>query len=377
MSNSWALITGGSHSEIPLVKAARRLGHRVATLGADARGAAHQISDKAIIRDFSAPRNITDAMSDLEPAAVIPGCNDYSYLACAQALAEAGKTSYGFDSPEIATKLHHKDRFRQLQVEVNLPRIKSMIIGDQSHGELELSELQFPLIVKPVDLSGGKGIKKVTDPAGLQIALKWAFKDTRAQRVLVEEYLAGSHHSLFLLQVNGEARFTYFADEYFCEHAPFLVCGAYTTTGLPASVQQSVIDDTLKIARVMPLVDGLIHIQFVWNEGSKPVIIEATRRPPGDLYLELVERCSDLCVLNTLIGFHGGKLGEPLDSFVCNQSKVGRVLRHCIWADSNDTLGVDLHSTDTSLATTGARGNLEKRAIIFRNFDTLPDIPGR
>ncbi len=317
-------------------------------------------------------------MSDLEPAAVIPGCNDYSYLACAQAVAEAGKTNnYGFDPPEVAIRLHHKDRFRQMQIEANLPHIKSMVIDDQAYGELGLSELKFPLIVKPVDLSGGKGIKKVTDLIDLQMALEWAFRDTRAERVVVEEYLDGSHHSLFLLQVNGEALFTYFADEYFCKHAPFLVCGAYTTTGLPSNVQQSVIDDTLKIARVMPLVDGLIHIQFVWNEGSKPVIIEATRRPPGDLFLELVERCSDLRVLNTLIGFHGGKPNEPLDSVAFKHNKAARILRHCIWANSNDPLGVDLRSTDTSLATTGSGGEFEKRAIIFRPFDTQPDIPGR
>ena len=55
--------------------------------------------------------------------------------------------------------------------------------------------INLPLIVKPVDLTGGKGITKVSRIKELREAMDKAFSASKAKRIIIEEYIDGSLHS--------------------------------------------------------------------------------------------------------------------------------------------------------------------------------------
>lgn len=70
-------------------------------------------------------------------------------------------------------------------------------------------------MLKPIDLSGGKGIKKVFNAEELQEAFNETIKLTREPKVVLEEFIEGTHHSASLLVKDGKIVFEFFADEYF------------------------------------------------------------------------------------------------------------------------------------------------------------------
>jgi hypothetical protein len=88
-----------------------------------------------------------------------------------------------------------------------------------------------------------------------------------------------------------------------------------------------------KIAGLLGLKTGIFHIQFILRD-QKPVIIEICRRPPGDLYIKLVEHATGVDYSDWIIrAFCGDECND-----LTHQKVSGYFLRHCIMASGSGTL---------------------------------------
>jgi hypothetical protein len=83
-------IAGGSHSEIPLIYAAKRLGYQVFTSGNRPRDIGHRLADGFENCDYSDPAAILSVATKLGVSAICAGCNDFSALTCAVVAQELG-----------------------------------------------------------------------------------------------------------------------------------------------------------------------------------------------------------------------------------------------------------------------------------------------
>ena len=152
------LMLGGSHAEIPMIQAARKLGYYVITTGNQADGLGHPFGDAYINCDFSNKEAITELAREQKVDAICSGCNDFAYLSAAYACEKLELP--GHDDYETALRIHHKDKYRALADELGIVTPKAY----KCSGSAKLSEacerLSFPVIVKPVDLTGGKGMQR-------------------------------------------------------------------------------------------------------------------------------------------------------------------------------------------------------------------------
>jgi len=106
---------------------------------------------------------------------------------------------------------------------------------------------------------------------------------------------------------------------------PYLVAGASTPTSVPSDVVIELVRESEKIAEILSLCDGIFHVQFIYN-GKRAVIIEICRRPPGDLYVNLVKYATGLDYPMCLVKFAAG-----FDcSDIVQKEPGGYYLRHCI-----------------------------------------------
>jgi biotin carboxylase len=184
--------------------------------------------------------------------------------------------------------------------------------------------MQFPLIVKPVDLTGGKGISVAAGPESLGHALSKAFAVTRAGRVVVEEFVEGSRHGFTCLIESGRAIFHFMDDEHYFLN-PYLVSAASTPSSAPVSAALALSGEVERIARLLGLVDGIVHVQYIYS-GGKPVIIEICRRPPGDLYVELVRLATGVDYPAQIVRAACGLSYDGLTQ----AEPAGFFLRHCV-----------------------------------------------
>lgn len=283
------LVLNGSYQEAPLIRAAKSMDFEVVTTGLVPEGFGHTIADKYVPRDFSDATAILDLARDLEVTGVVSGCNDFAALTAAQ-VAQWMELP-GHDVPETAFILHHKDRFRDLIMSLGLPAIRAKAVRSLAEARRAIESLGTPVLVKPIDLTGGKGISLCRHEKDLSSALHRAFSKTRSDHVVIEQFIDGDHHG-FSCFIKGQKVLWWFADDeqYFLN--PFLVAGTSVPASLSGSEVESLLSAVERIAASLSLTDGLLHVQAVRSvEGVS--ILEVCRRCPGDLYPEFVQLVTD------------------------------------------------------------------------------------
>jgi hypothetical protein len=183
-------------------------------------------------------------------------------------------------------------------------------------------------LVKPVDMSGGKGISKVSNTShNIAEIIEKAFAVSKAKRIVIEDFVEGTRHGCSALIKNQKVIFSFFDNEHYYIN-PYLVSAASTPALLSEETKREIIKQSEKIASLLNLKDGIFHVQFISSD-SRPIIIEICRRPPGDLYMDLVTHATGVnypeAILKSFIGEEVIIRG--------NNTPNGFFTRHCIMSD--------------------------------------------
>lgn len=329
MKHKKLLLAGGGYAEIPLIKAAQALGYYVITTGNRPEDLGHQKSDKYCPADFSDLDQMLKLAKYLNIHAICPSTNDFLAISCSY-VAEILNLS-GHDSYETCKRLHHKDSYRQFASENNIPTPKAQGFSSAHSALAALDTFRLPVLVKPVDLTGGKGIGKIDNPIEAPEAVNSALNWSKAKRIVVEEFITGSRHGFSALIKNGKVTFYFLDNEHYYLN-PYLVAAASTPGTVPGSAVQSLIAQAEKIASLLNLNTGIFHVQYILHK-DQPIIIEICRQPPGDLYIKLVEHATGVDYSAWIINAFAGS------EITFSQSPpTGFYTRHCIMAATNGTL---------------------------------------
>ena len=322
------LLLGGSHAEIPLIKAAQELGWFVITTGNNRDGLGHPYADKTVFADFSNKEAMLELAKAEGVSAVCSGCNDFALLSTVYVCEQLGLP--GHDSYATSLEIHHKDRYRALATRLGIPTPQAKVVHNEQEFENAIAALTFPIIVKPVDLTGGKGIHRATNVEEARAAYKDATSRTRQDHIVVEEFIEGTNHGFSAMLVKGKVAFA-FADneQYFINK--YLVSGANTPSTTPDSGLAKLRDYSERIARELNLVDGILHIQYIEKNDGTPFIIEICRRPPGDLYIKFVKYATGIDYPKFIVM---AETGEDISS-IADAPTQGFWLRHCVMAGNN------------------------------------------
>ncbi|MDC1288184.1 ATP-grasp domain-containing protein [Gammaproteobacteria bacterium] len=106
---------------------------------------------------------------------------------------------------------------------------------------------------------------------------------------------------------------------------------------------QNLVAQSEKISELLSLETGIFHVQFIL-QNDEPVIIEICRRPPGDLYIKLVEHATGIDYPSWIVKAFCG-----MDCTGLRHKEVdGFYLRHCVMAAQSGIL--DRVVTDPSIA---------------------------
>lgn len=322
MNKKKLLIAGGGYADIPLILAAKELGYHVITSGNRPEELGHLHSDEYQHTDFSDRGAILSVAKRLRVDAICPCCNDFSALSCAYAAERLGLP--GHDPYETSKLIHHKDLYRDFAMTHGITTPKALGVRDIHQALSGIGSLKFPLIIKPVDLTGGKGVSTIDSLDQAKHALEKAFGVSRTKRVVVEEFVTGSRHGFSAFLRNGRIVFFFSDNEHYFLN-PYLVSAASAPGDVPQAVKEMLRKEAEKIASVLSLGTGIFHIQYILH-GEDPVIIEICRRAPGDLYIKLVEHATGVAYSSWIVKAFAG-----LDCSGLSQVEPkGFFTRHCV-----------------------------------------------
>ena len=173
--------------------------------------------------DFFYPISIVEKERILEvcrvirPVGVCSITSDLAAITVNYVAEGLGLVGNGMESAMAATNKH---LMRLAFEKAGLPSCKSILLEEDT--DLGALPLCYPVIVKPTDRSGSRGIRKVAEPAGLAGAIAFAREPSFEKKVLVEEFAEGREYSIEYVSWQGEHHFLA-ATEKFTTGAPLFV----------------------------------------------------------------------------------------------------------------------------------------------------------
>lgn len=324
------LVAGGGYADIPLIQAAQQLGYHVITSGNRAGDLGHQYADEVQLADFSDYETMLALAQQMGIDAICPCCNDFSALSCAYVAERLGLP--GYDPLEVSLTLHHKDQYRQFAAKAGIPGPQATSFSSVEAALAEIETFRLPIIVKPVDLTGGKGINVAHNLVQAKTSIKNAFAFSKVKRIVVEQYFSGSRHGYSAMLRDKQVIFEFFDDEYYYLNQ-YLVSAASFPGDIPDNVRNELRNNVESIAGILNLCDGIFHVQYIMNAG-RPFIIEICRRPPGDLYIKFVQHATGVNYPLWIVRSFAG-----LDCSAFGPYKMqGFFTRHCIMGNSAGVL---------------------------------------
>jgi len=321
------LILNGSHSEIPLIQSAKSLGFHVITTGNNPELIGHRYSDEYCFADYSDQTAVMEIARRRQVDAVCACSNDFGILTASYVSEKLGLP--GHDAYETTKILHQKDLFKKFSMEYEIPTPYAEGFDDPDKALASIGKRKSPLIIKPIDMSGGKGVSVVHHHEECLEAVKTAFSLSHSGRIVIEDFIEGTQHSFSTFIANGRVVF-YFSDNEYSYLNPFFV----STSAAPAvnvhQVADGLIQNIEKISKVLSLKDGIFHIQYLYSN-KKAYILEITRRCSGDLYPYPVDYSTGLDWAGWIVR---AETGMDCSGFPSVTQK-GFCGRHCIMSAKN------------------------------------------
>lgn len=212
-------IIGAGEFQVPLIEAARKRGIETHVF-AWADGAAGKE-----VADFFYPVSITEIdeiaaqCAALEVDGVATIGSDLANITVAEVAERLGLPA---NSVDCVRKSTNKELMRAVFEQCGDPSPRSVPVREGD--DAALLDVPYPLIVKPADRSGSRGITKLADPVGLVEAVERAMTESFAREALVEEFAEGDEYSVEYVSWEGEHRFLAVTEKF--------------TTGAPAFIER-------------------------------------------------------------------------------------------------------------------------------------------
>lgn len=276
MSRNIAII-GASYLQLPLINKAKEMGYvtHVFAWGCNdvgVRAADHfypiSIVEKEAILEECRKIGICGICSIASDLAMIT----VNYVACSLGLCA--------NSIQATAKSTNKHLMRQAFAKNGDPSPKSILV-DQ---ETDLNDLQisYPVIVKPTDRSGSRGIYKVTAPFMLADAISDAMEQGFDKKALVEEYAEGQEYSVEFISYHGKHHFLALTHKYTTGAPHFIETGHLQ----PAPVDEETLERVKKVVvhalDTLELQNGASHSELKIAPDGTIQIIEIGGRMGGD-----------------------------------------------------------------------------------------------
>lgn len=229
--------------------------------------------------DYSDSDALTGLVDRLGIDYLVPGCNDRSYLACAEI--NQRRPYYGIDTVEATEVINNKERFRRFAADAGIP-VPRVFPADRV-------DTDGQVIVKPVDAFSGRGTTVVrgSDRKALDTAIAAAESFSRSNTCIVEEYLSGRLYSHSAFVAANDIVADFIVDEHGTAN-PFVVDTSRVDYAFSSDMLKAIRSEVTKMTKRLALQDGLIHTQFLVDRDTF-WFVEVTRRCPGDLYSQLIE----------------------------------------------------------------------------------------
>lgn len=228
---------------------------------------------------------------------ILTACGDQPLSTMAYVATEMGLPTYltEQDVLDLTNKRFMKDKM----VQSGIPTAKHIYINKGWDGKLP--DFEYPLVVKPVDSNGSKGVKKVFTPDDLSKSLEEAFRYSLSGDVIIEEFKQGEELSVDVYVEGTTAKLlSVTASKKIQENKDsFTIIQSY----YPAPTdykEERVLEICQKIADAWHLHDTPLLVQMI-QKGDSYNVLEFSARMGGGSKYRLIQVLSGVDIMKVYV----------------------------------------------------------------------------
>lgn len=285
------MLLGGSRYAIPIIEKAHELGLYVITCDYLPDNIAHKYSDEyhnVSIIDKEATLKVAEELKidGIMSFACDPGVVTAAYV--------AEKMGLPFQASYKSTRiLQDKGLFRKFLAENNFNVPNAKRYTDIEEPIKDKDYFNWPVIVKPVDSAGSKGVTRVDNVDDLPKAISIAMECSLGDSFIVEDFLTfeGYHSSADPFVVDGKIKFITYSDQLFDKDAenPYTPAKIIWPSSMKESHQSYLTSEIQRLIDLLGLSTGIYNIETCVGINGKPYIMEVSPRGGGCKIAEIQE----------------------------------------------------------------------------------------
>ncbi|MEU9105176.1 ATP-grasp domain-containing protein [Streptomyces xanthophaeus] len=186
---------------------------------------------------------------------------------------------------ETALDCTLKDRRLAILRKAGLPMPRHAVAESVGEAERAVADVGLPAVIKPCDQTGSLGVMKVESAEGVRELAAEALRLSPGGRIVVEEFLEGTEHTLAGFMVDGVFHTIGFADREYGqkeEFAPYFFEGGDTLPSRLTPEQIAEVTDTVRRgAEALRLDPAVINTDILRTRDGRVVLLEITCRLTG------------------------------------------------------------------------------------------------
>lgn len=311
MEKERVVIIGANSFQNPLILKAKERGYETHVFAWKSGDIGEKTADYFYPISITDKEEILEKCREIKPVAV---CSIASDLAVITVNYLADKLGLVGNNPKYSNICTNKYEMRKAFKEngVKVPQF----IHVKENEDFNIDSFEFPIIVKPTDRSGSRGVTKIEKKEDLDSAIKNSIQYSFEKVAIVEEFIEGNEYSCECISYKGKHNFLTVTKKYTTEAPHFIETAHKQPSGLTDDEIEKVKEEVFKGLDALKIENGPSHSEFKIDKNGDVRIIEIGARMGGDCI------GSDLVQISTGYDF----VGLTLDIALGKELKLEKVV---------------------------------------------------
>ena len=282
------LILGGTYFQVPAIKYAKSRGYYVITCDYLPNNPGHQLADEYHDVSTTDKEAVLELSKQLQIDGILCFASDPAAPTAAYVSEKLGLPGNTYDN---ICKFGEKHLWRQFLKEngFNTPKAESYLSFD----DVNIEGWDYPVMVKPIDSSGSKGVTRVDRKDDLKAAYEYALTFSRAKRIIIEEFVERVGPQIGGDGFYGEDHldFVCFGDQVVDKSLNGIVpCGMTFPAVISDDLKHRMHHDLEKAIRLSGLKNLSFNLEIMIDKNDNIYLMEIGPRNGGNCIPEVIEQ---------------------------------------------------------------------------------------
>lgn len=281
------MVLGASYLQTFVINKIKEMGHYCIALDFNAASEGFSLADKYYVCSTTDREKVLEIARHEEIDGIITYASDVAAPTVAYVAEKLGLPGNPFRSVDIMTDKAKTRAFMEANG-FHVPESRRVCTVEEA--KEEALRIGFPVIIKPTDASGSKGVSRVDEESAVEQAFEYACSYSRTKMVIVETFLERSGYQIDADCFMYDGRLVYFQplDQHQDPIAPYSPIGISGPSVLGEEQAKTAFLEVQRFLQLLNMQFGEYNVEYIFDKSGRLFILEIGPRSGGNLIPDVI-----------------------------------------------------------------------------------------